>query len=101
VAGEPFIAHQLRLLRQEGIDRVVLCVAHLGEMIRDFAADERQFGLEVAYSFDGPTLVGTGGALRCALPLLGKKFFVLYGDTHLDVALALSCLRFGEVGSRR
>ena len=71
VAGEPFIAPQLRLLRRQGIDHVVLCVAHLGEMIRDFVSDGRQFGLEVAYSFDGPTLMGTGGALRRALPLLG------------------------------
>src|SRR5215813_9069589 len=94
VAGEPFIAHQLRLLRREGIDRVVLCVAHLGEMIRDFVSDGRQFGLEVAYSFDGPTLVGTGGALRRALPLLGETFFVLYGDTYLDVALAPILLAF-------
>jgi D-sedoheptulose 7-phosphate isomerase len=94
VAGEPFIAHQLRLLRREGIDRVVLCVAHLGEMIRDFVTDGRQFGLEVAYSFDGPMLIGTGGALRRALPLLGETFFVLYGDTYLDVALAPILLAF-------
>jgi D-sedoheptulose 7-phosphate isomerase len=98
VAGEPFIAHQLRLLRREGIDRVVLCVAHLGEMIRDFVADGRQFGLEVAYSFDGPTLVGTGGALRRALPLLGETFFVLYGDSYLDVALDPILLAFRRSG---
>jgi len=94
VAGEPFIVHQLRLLRREGIDHVVLCVAHLGEMIRDFVSDGRQFGLDVAYSFDGPMLMGTGGALRRALPLLGETFFVLYGDTYLDVAFAPILLAF-------
>ena len=94
VAGEPFIVHQLRLLRREGIDHVVLCVAHLGEMIRDFVSDGRQFGLDVAYSFDGPMLMGTGGALRRALPLLGETFFVLYGDSYLDVALAPILLAF-------
>src|SRR6266540_5493684 len=83
VAGGPFIAHQLQLLRREGVDRVILCVAHLGEMIRDFVSDGRQFGLEVAYSFDGPTLAGTGGAVRRALSLLGDTFFVLYGDSYL------------------
>src|SRR6516162_3065436 len=99
VAGEPFIAHQLRLLRREGIHHVVLCVAHLGEMIRDFVSDGRQFGLEVAYSFDGPTLIGTGGALRRALPLLGETFFVLYGDSYLDVALAPILLAFRRSGA--
>ena len=40
------------------------------------------------YSFDGDVLLGTGGALRRALPLLGETFFVLYGDSYLDIALA-------------
>jgi NDP-sugar pyrophosphorylase family protein len=85
VAGEPFLAHQLRLLRSQGIRRVVLCVGHLGEMIeRDFG-DGSAFGASLEYSFDGPTLLGTGGALRAALPLLGEAFFVLYGDSYLPI----------------
>ena len=35
INGEPFLAHQLRLLRANGISRVVLCIGHLGEMIKD------------------------------------------------------------------
>ena len=68
VADEPFIVHQFRLLRREGIVRVVLCVGYLGEMIREFVGDGSRFGLEVSYSFDGEKLLGTGGALRRALP---------------------------------
>jgi D-sedoheptulose 7-phosphate isomerase len=83
VAGEPFVAHQLRLLRARGIERVVLCVGFLGEMIRDFVGDGSRFGMRVEYSFDGPVLLGTGGALRQALPLLGERFFVVYGDSYL------------------
>jgi N-acetyl-alpha-D-muramate 1-phosphate uridylyltransferase len=83
VNGEPFLAHQLRLLKRAGATRVVLCVGYRGEMIRDFAGDGRRFGLEVAYSFDGARLLGTGGAIRRALPLLGEAFFVLYGDSYL------------------
>lgn len=86
VAGEPFIAHQLRLLRRENIDRVVLCTGHLVEAIEDFVGDGRQFGLEVSYSRDGDRLLGTGGALRKALPLLGPEFLVIYGDSYLDIA---------------
>lgn len=85
VAGAPFIAHQLRLLRREGIKRVVLCAGYRGEMIREFVGDGFAFDLEVAYSFDGDKLLGTGGALRRALPVLGKTFFVLYGDSYLDI----------------
>src|ERR1700761_4282632 len=69
VAGEPFLAHQLRLLHAKGVRRAVLCVGYLGEMIeRDFG-DGRDFGVELRYVFDGPKLLGTGGALRQALPL--------------------------------
>jgi NDP-sugar pyrophosphorylase family protein len=83
VNGEPFLAHQLRLLRAAGIERVVLCVGYLGEQIRDFAGDGAQFGMSVEYSFDGPALLGTAGAVKVALPLLGRQFFVLYGDSYL------------------
>lgn len=81
--GEPFIAHQLRLLHSKGIRRVVLCVGFLGEKIREVIGDGNSFGLQVDYSFDGEKLLGTAGAIRKALPLLGPAFFVLYGDSYL------------------
>ena len=83
INGEPFIAHQLRLLARSGIQRVVVCAGYLGNMIREAVSDGRGYGLRVAFSFDGPTLLGTAGALRNAAPLLGQAFFVLYGDSYL------------------
>ena len=81
--GEPFIAHQLRLLHSKGLRRVVLCVGFLGEKIREVIGDGHSFGMQVDYSFDGEKLLGTAGAIRKALPLLGPAFFVLYGDSYL------------------
>jgi len=83
VNGEPFIAHQLRLLRANGIERVIVCTGYLDEMIQSYIGDGVRFGLQVAFSFDGPRLLGTGGAIKKALPLLGDAFFVLYGDSYL------------------
>ena len=83
VLGEPFLAHQLRLIKVSGIERVVLCVGNQGESIKEYAGDGSQFGLKVDYSFDGPLLLGTAGALKQALPLLSDEFFVLYGDSYL------------------
>ena len=83
INGQPFLAHQLRLLAGQGIDRVVLCLGYRGEMVREFAGDGRRFGLQIAYSFDWPVLRGTAGAIHQALPLLGESFFVLYGDSYL------------------
>ena len=83
VAGKPFLAHQLELLRSRGIRRAVLCVGYLGEMIQRDFGDGSAFDVRLDYSFDGPKLRGTGGAIKRALPLLGDEFFVLYGDSYL------------------
>lgn len=83
IHGEPFIAHQLRLLKKSGAQRVILSLHYLGEMVVDYVGDGRRFGLHVEYSFDGPNLLGTAGAIKQALPLLGETFFVLYGDSYL------------------
>jgi len=85
VAGKPFLAHQLELLRERGCRRVVLCVGHLGEMIQREFGDGAAHGLRLDYSFDSPKLLGTGGAIKRALPLLGGEFFVLYGDSYLPI----------------
>ena len=85
VADEPFLSHQLRMLKAQGIARVVLCVGHLGAMLEAEYGSGEAWGLELSYSHDGPDLLGTGGAIKRALPLLGDAFFVLYGDSYLPV----------------
>jgi NDP-sugar pyrophosphorylase family protein len=92
VAGKPFLDHQLALLREQGVEEVVLCVGYLGELIRDRYQDGRSHGIRISYSFDGDKLLGTGGAIRKALPLLGEAFFVMYGDSYLRID-------FGQVES--
>jgi NDP-sugar pyrophosphorylase family protein len=84
VAGEPFLVHQLRLLAAHGVSEVVLCVGYRGEQIASRIGHER-LGITVQYSYDAPGLDGTLGAIRRALPLLGERFLVLYGDTYLRI----------------
>ena len=85
VAGEPFIAHQLRYFAAEGFTDVVVCAGHLGEQIESFVGDGARFGCQVRYSWDGAVRLGTGGAIRQALPLLGQHFLVMYGDSYLPI----------------
>ena len=85
VAGQSFIRRQLDYLRAQGVSRVVLCVGFLGEQIEAVIGDGSLCGLSVAYSQDWPMLMGTGGALKQALPLLDSEFMVLYGDSYLPV----------------
>jgi NDP-sugar pyrophosphorylase family protein len=88
IAGRPFIFHQLDLLKSQGVKRVVLCVGHFGDQIRAAVGDGRSLGLAINYSFDGAELLGTGGALKQALPLLGDRFFALNGDSYLPCSFA-------------
>lgn len=83
VAGHPFLWHQLNLLQRNGIRQVLLAVGHLGERIQERFGDGSELGMSIQYSFDGPSLLGTAGAIRKALPMLPQRFFVLYGDSYL------------------
>jgi NDP-sugar pyrophosphorylase family protein len=85
VAGEPFIFHQLRALRESGARQVVVCVGHLGDQVEEALGDGARIGVQIEFVRDGPEPAGTAGAVRRALPLLGEAFFVLYGDTYLRV----------------
>jgi NDP-sugar pyrophosphorylase family protein len=95
---EPFVVHQLRLLHAKGIRRVVLCVGHLGTLIQHAVGDGSALGLQVDYSFDGPVLLGTAGAIKNALPKLEDSFFVMYGDSYLPCDYAAIARSFESAG---
>ena len=94
LAGAPFVAHQLRLLHSVGLRRIIICAGYLGEMIEGEIGDGATFDLRIEYSFDGPRLLGTGGALKRALPLLERRFLVLYGDSYLPTNYRKAALAF-------
>ena len=87
VAGTPFATWQLSWLARSGIDSVVYCVGHLGQLIRDHVGDGACWGLSVRYVDEGDHLLGTAGALRLAHDegALAEDFLVLYGDSWLQV----------------
>lgn len=80
-----FISYQLDLLRRNDVTDVILCVGKFGEQIEEYVGDGSKWGLKVRYSYDGDTLVGTGGAIKKALPMLMDTFMVMYGDSYLNV----------------
>lgn len=83
VAGRPFLEHQLALLRRHGFTRIVLCVGYRGEMIETYLREQPHPGMDISCISDWPKLLGTGGAIRQALPQLGNSFLILYGDSYL------------------
>ena len=98
VAGRPFLEHQLELLKQNSIADVILCVGYLGEMIEERYGDGEALGVRIRYSFDGPQLLGTGGAIKRASALLPDAFFVLYGDSYLPIDFQAVAAAFVKAG---
>ena len=89
VLGVPFVDWQLAHLAEQGVDRVLLCVGHLGDRLRAHVGDGDHLGLTVSYADEGPSLRGTAGALRLAMDggVLPDEFLLLYGDSYLPVSL--------------
>jgi len=85
ICGKPFVHWQTKLLASAGVTDIVYCVAYKSEIIQRFLGDGSNYGVKISYSYDGPKLLGTGGAIVNALPLLGHKFMVLYGDSYLPI----------------
>ena len=98
VAGRPFVDHQLDLLRRHGIRRVVFCVGHFGDQIEAHLGSGADRGLSIGYVHDGDQLRGTAGAIRRALPLLGERFWVMYGDSYMDIDYAAVLAAFERRG---
>jgi N-acetyl-alpha-D-muramate 1-phosphate uridylyltransferase len=85
VNGKPFLAHVLALLKENGLDRILILHGHQGKRLETALGDGSAFAVRIAWRQDGPRLLGTGGALRGALDVLEPEFLVLYGDTYLDI----------------
>lgn len=98
IQHRPFIDWQLRLLSRSGIEKVLICLGHKSEMIQDFVGDGARYGINVVYSFDGPNQLGTGGAIRKALPLLRDEFMVMYGDSYLPTDFKAVEAAFRSIG---
>jgi MurNAc alpha-1-phosphate uridylyltransferase len=83
LAGRPFAEHQVEWFRRQGLSEVVYCLGYLGDQVVAALGDGSRWGMSFSYVFDGPRPLGTGGAIRLALPRLGDAFFVTYGDSYL------------------
>lgn len=89
VGGRPLIEYHLRNLKRAGVERVVVNSAHRGEALRRFVGAGERWGLEILHSAEFPKALGTGGGIRQALPLLGKKpFIVVSADIWSDFDFA-------------
>lgn len=87
VADVPLIRYAIALLAGHGVRELVVNLHHRGELIEQELGDGAALGVHIVYSRE-PTILGTGGGIRRALPLLGDApFFVVNGKILIDLDL--------------
>lgn len=81
IKTKPILEYVLDNLRPLGLKRVVLNAWHFADQIEAFADEARsKFPFEILVSTESE-LLGTGGGLKKALPLVGKApFLMMNGD---------------------
>ncbi len=100
IAGKPFLEHQIRLLKKQGLEDIVLAVHHRAGMIKTFFGNGRRHGVNIAYAEEEIPL-GTAGAIKNAQGIIGdERFMVLNGDTYAGIKFE-DFLRFHDARGRK
>jgi mannose-1-phosphate guanylyltransferase / phosphomannomutase len=86
VANKPTALHIMELLARHGITDVIMTVAFLPQLIRNYFGDGSTYGLHVEYSVE-ETPLGTAGSVKNAQQLLDDTFLVISGDALTDFDL--------------
>ncbi len=86
VAGRPLVIRILEWLAGQGVEHVVLNLHHRPETVTRVVGHGRAAGVRVRYSWE-PVVLGSAGGPRQALPLLGRRFFIVNGDTLTTISL--------------
>jgi D-glycero-alpha-D-manno-heptose 1-phosphate guanylyltransferase len=91
VGNRPFLWYIFNWLKKYQVSKVVVSAGSGSDKIVDYLGKEFQ-GIPVFYAIEKFQL-GTGGAVRYALPLTnGRNILILNGDTYFPIDLNLFCL---------
>ena len=85
IKDKPFLQYQIEKLKKQKINDIILCVGHLSEQIENYFGNGKKFGVNIKYSYDKDKLLGPIGALKNAEDLLEDIFFIMYGDSYLNL----------------
>ena len=86
IVGKPCMEHILELLKQHGLEEVIVTVAFMPQAIRSYFGNGDSLGMSVEYSVEESPL-GTAGSVRLASGVLDEPFVVISGDALCDVDL--------------
>lgn len=95
IGDKPFLAFVLEYLEKQGVREVILSVSYKYKIIQDYFKN-RFCGMNIIYNIE-EELLGTGGAIKDSLRLIGNDAYVLNGDTFFDINLKELSLEEGKM----
>lgn len=100
VHNKPFFEYQLNLFKIAGFRDFLFLVGYKSEVIEDYFSDGSKFGVSIQYSYDGPSQLGTAGAIRNAKDKLKQEFLLCYGDSFMDIDYSEVVYRFKKSNNK-
>ena len=86
ISGYPILYHQMMNLKKNGITDITVIISHLGNVIKDYFGDGKQFGLNISYVEEDPQKpLGTAGSLYFLKDKLKENFVFLLADVFIDI----------------
>ena len=86
INGKPFLYYQLKYLKKNNINNVILSTGYKSHQIKDYIKKNINF-INIKIVSDGKSFLGTGGAINKSIKFLKDYFFVIYGDSFLNFKL--------------
>ena len=87
VGGRPFLAWILQWLRQYDVNRIILSLGYMNQVVTDWIRDEYKGNTPVDWVIED-TPLGTGGGIKLAMSKVStNQAIILNGDTFFDVDL--------------
>ena len=78
ICGKPLLQWQIKNLKENGFDDIIIVVGHHGDIIKEWFDDRVHY-------YEEKEPLGTAGALPMMEDLLDKEFALVYGDLFFDI----------------
>src|SRR5688500_17395158 len=87
IVGKPCMEHIVELLRQHGLEDVIVTLAFMPQSIRSYFGAGETYGVTIRYSVE-ESPAGTAGSVKLAEDALEETFLVISGDALCDIDLS-------------
>lgn len=92
INDKPFMGYLIEMLKENGIQEVIILAGYLSEKIKEYLGDGLQFGIRIKYSIlplfdEGGIENESGTRLKNAENLLDNEFLLMYCDNYWPLRL--------------